>query len=245
MDFVDSVLVRLADPTTQADVLGEDAMQHLVEATFDTEAMTLAAPFTPLFDELRLGRPAEPLLAVDGELRGAGGTSRTEVQLRLRGLDRHPPVRMDALWTGAVVARTSTPGDTIASVRLDPVTGTPTAGTLRVRYSPAAPPQPGTSVLPIAVVVLVRDTGSSVSTLLAESHVARAAAAELGLVAPDDPRVPRRRHTTVLWLVPAAVFDDTDWPGGDSGTPAERRRARARRAASWLAAEGIALGPVG
>jgi hypothetical protein len=45
----------------------------------------------------------------------------------------------------------------------------------------------------------------------------------------------------VVWVVPAAVFDDADWPGGDSGSAAERRAARFQRAGQWLAGEGIGL----
>jgi len=245
VDFVDSVIIRLADPASREGLLDDDALESLVRTTVDTDAMTVSGPYTPLFDDLQLGRPAASSSIVDGEWRGAGGTTRTEVQLRLHGLGHQPPVRIDALWRGAVVARTSTSRDTIDAVQLDRVADAPTSGTLRLRYSPPSAPRLGTTILPVAVVVLVREAGTSVAALLSESHLARSAAAELGVVAPEDPSVPRRRHTSVLWLLPATVFDDADWPGGGSGSAAARRRDRAHRAATWLATEGIALGLVG
>jgi hypothetical protein len=89
--------------------------------------------------------------------------------------------------------------------------------------------------------VLIRDQGFSVADLLMDSRLLRAQAEQMGLEAPADPTVRRHRGIVVVWVVPAAVFDDADWPGGDSGSAAERRAARFQRAGQWLAGEGIGL----
>ncbi|WP_147457346.1 hypothetical protein [Micromonospora sp. CV4] len=60
MDFVDGVLVRLADPGTRAAVFDDASLAHLVEAAYDTEAMPVTPPYAAVFDELTLGFVAAP-----------------------------------------------------------------------------------------------------------------------------------------------------------------------------------------
>jgi hypothetical protein len=114
-------------------------------------------------------------------------------------------------------------------------------GSAQVRFTAPAGGPPTARPLPFTGAVLVRDQGFSLAELLTASRLLRAQAEQLGLEAPPDPAVPRRQRIVVVWVVPGAVFDDDGWPGGDTGSPAEKRAARFRRAGQWLATEGIGL----
>lgn len=98
------------------------------------------------------------------------------------------------------------------------------------------PALPATSpkALPIAAAVLIRDKGFSVAQLLVESKRVRQRLEPLALTRPADKSAKQREAMVVIWIVPAAVFDDTDWPGAG---PAQRRT----QAGAWLAREGIGL----
>ncbi|GAB3142911.1 hypothetical protein GCM10027290_18360 [Micromonospora sonneratiae] len=118
MDFVDSVLVRLADPAARTALFTEASLGHLVEAAFDTEAMPVSTPYSPVFDELRLGFAEPPSAVVEGELLGAGGLERTELRLRLHGLGHTAALRAEAIWRGALVVRTAPMVDRIEMVEV-------------------------------------------------------------------------------------------------------------------------------
>ena len=45
----------------------------------------------------------------------------------------------------------------------------------------------------------------------------------------------------VIWFVPAASFDDDDWPVAVNVAANDRPAARQTRAAAWFATQGIAL----
>ncbi|MGB3439086.1 MAG: hypothetical protein WBA97_10080 [Actinophytocola sp.] len=309
MDFVDGVLVRLADPASRGALFDAASTAHLVEAAYDTDVMVVEPPFIPVFDDLRIGYAAPPSATADGEWMSAGGRDRTEVRLRLHGFGAAEPMRVDALWRGALVVRTTVATDRIEHVELarpgfdvdpeietdlgglpaDPVqleterrtrvlarlragldqpaaftddhldrllvgvgagsvgdlvtrfAGQVAASAVRIRYTPPSAAPPVARPLPFSAAVLVRDQGFSLADTLVQSRLVRARAEELGLVAPAEPTVRVRHPVVVVWLVPAGVFDDEAWPGGDSGTEAQRRAARFARAGQWLANEGIGL----
>ena len=44
-------------------------------------------------------------------------------------------------------------------------------------------------------------------------------------------------------MVSEKIFDDEDWPGGATGTDAEKRLLRRRAAAAWLGPQGIVFAP--
>lgn len=309
MDFVDSVLVRLADPATRSGLFDEPSLANLVETAYDTTAMLVSPPFSPVFDELQLGYSAPPSAVVEGDWMGAGGVGRTELRLRLHGLSHTPPLRVEALWRGALVVRTAPARDRVEAVELavpsfdvdpdieadlgslpsDPtqleterrsrilarlragldqpaaftddhldrllvgvgagsvgdlvtqLVGQATSGTVQIRYSAPADTPLTARPLPFAAAVLVRDAGFTLADLLIQSRLVRARTEELGLELPAAPEIRRRHRMVVVWLVPAAVFDDEDWPGGTTGTSEQRRAARFARAGQWLANEGVGL----
>jgi len=309
VNFVDSVLVRLADPGARAALFDDPSLANLVEAAYDTEAMLVSPPFGAVFDDLRLGFAASAPAVLEGEWAGPGGVDRKELRLRLEGLGSQPPLRVDALWRGSLVVRTVLMRDHIEALEVDlpsldvdpdiiadlgalPMDAQqleterrsrvlerlragldqPDAfgedhldrlligvgargvsdlvehfrrqvqpGSVQVRYTAPSGGQPTARLLPFTGAVLVRDQGFSVAELLMASRLLRAQAEQLGLEAPPDPTVRRRQRIVVVWVVPASVFDDDGWPGGDTGSAAEKRAARFQRAGHWLAGEGIGL----
>jgi hypothetical protein len=115
-------------------------------------------------------------------------------------------------------------------------------GAARIAFSPPPAAAPSPVRLPIAAVLLIRDNGFSVAQLLMESKLIQERLGTLSLDRPRDPSLVLRHELPVIWVVPIAVFDHEDWPGGAQGmNDHQLRAARRARAAQWLAREGIAL----
>jgi hypothetical protein len=308
VDFVDGVLVRLADPGSRAGLFDGPSMANLVETAYDTDAMPVSPPFSPVFDDLRLGYAALPLSRLEGEWADPTGMHRMELRLRLAGFGNQP-LRVDALWRGALVVRTvpaldhiealefdlpsfdvdpeiiadlgSLPADSqqleaerrkrlLAHLRagldqpaaftddhldrllagagargvgdlVEHFRGQVQASSVQLRYSPPSGAQPTAMRLAFAAAVLVRDQGFSLAELLADSQLVRLQTEDLGLEVPAEPTVRQRQRIVVVVIVPGAVFDDSAWPGGDTGSADQKRAARFQRAGQWLAREGIGL----
>jgi hypothetical protein len=107
---------------------------------------------------------------------------------------------------------------------------------------PEHDPAPVPVALPVLVAFLAADTATSPRDLLQATAVARLGAARYA--AADVPRgAPARRFDRlVCWVVPDTTFDDPGWPGAQSDTTPDQRRAdRLRAARSWLAGQGVAV----
>jgi hypothetical protein len=78
---------------------------------------SLSGPYAGLFDEFQMGVPIARRATIDGHWGSIAGMERTEVQLALAGVGRASTVRVDALWRGSVVARTSPANARIRQVR--------------------------------------------------------------------------------------------------------------------------------
>lgn len=113
--------------------------------------------------------------------------------------------------------------------------------TLKVQYSDPARQEQGSRDLPVTVAVMIRDAPVRLGDLVCQSKLVIEQLSEAGLAHPRDSAVDGPARIVACWIVPETVFDDVDWPGGTSGTPAERRLDRRRTAAQWLAPEGIAI----
>ena len=240
MNYVDQQLVRLADPATRTTVFDQAALEQIVAAAYDSDAMSVTGPFAATFAEFRLGVAASSVAAFDGTWNPVGGVDKAEAHFRLAGLGDGGFPRVDGLWRGAITARFSRAGDRVTSV----VTAVPDARTVdaRVTFAEPQPVSPTVAELPLAGAVLVRDAaGLSLAELLTESKSVRERLRAYAVERPPDPTLRMREPLVVVWVVPAAVFDDGDWPGGGAGTPAERRDARRLAAGAWLAREGIGL----
>jgi len=90
--------------------------------------------------------------------------------------------------------------------------------------------------LPVRTAFLVRDATASLADLLRDAKTVCSLMRASGQV-PADGGLPTRGRPTVMWVVPASLFDDNGWPGPDNPT-------RRTRAAAWLAREGVALAAV-
>jgi hypothetical protein len=167
--------------------------------------------------------PAEPALetARRGELLG-------EIRADLGDPARFEPEDLDALVDSA--------GATTVGGLLDLVDGR-RIGALQLDFAAPAAVSETVRPLPVAAALLIRDAPLSIAELVVESKRLRDRLEPAGLERPKDDRLPLRNPVVVVWVVPAAVFDDTDWPGA---TPDARRGA----AGDWLAREGIGLAAV-
>jgi len=247
MNFVDATLVKLADPATRAGLFDDTALGQLVSAAYDATTLGVTGPFDALFDEVQLGVSASAIGRVEGTWALSGAATRTEARFDLGGLPSFPVERVDALWRGAIVARTIPDTAPVQSVEIEQpwVAANGDAYTTQARVTFAAPPVddvPSPRRLPMSVGILIRDAGFSVADLLWESKVVRERLDPAGVERAGN-GAPRPHHPIVIaWIVPAAVFDDADWPGATPGmTPPDARGARRLTAGQWLAREGIGL----
>lgn len=117
MDFVDSVLVRLGDPASRGAVFDDAALANLVAAAYDIEAMPVGPPYSAVFDDLTVGFAAPPVALAEGDWMGAGGMDRTEIRVQLHGVGQSA-LRIDALWRGALVVRTSAARDRVEALEV-------------------------------------------------------------------------------------------------------------------------------
>lgn len=242
MDFVDTAIVRLARPESRAALFDERALTDILAASYDVDASAAGAPFTPIFDELRVVFDARPVIDVVGTVRLATG-EHLGAQLEASGPGMSI-VRIDALWSGAIVATASPGEDRVADVELDWRTVGPVEAdaTARLTFEPGVTPRASVR-FPIAAAILVRPAGTSLATLLADTRAVRDQLDRLGLARPAGPELKPRRAAIVVWMLPAITFDDEGWPGGeDMSLTSEARRERRRvDAGRWLAREGIGL----
>ncbi|MFF7454518.1 hypothetical protein [Kitasatospora sp. NPDC008115] len=235
MDFRDRTLVRLADPEQRDRLFDQRSLENLVAAGYET-APGVTGPYRADFAELRLGVRLDRPVTAEGGWSAPGGT-RQEGRFTLTGLGGPAA---DVLWRGSVTVRTGAGADRVDAVDAAPL-GRADGPELTVHYAPGAgTPRP--VALPVLAALLVRESVRP-ADLLAESRALADVLGALGVAAAPGtvPLAPRGR-AQVGWLVPPAVFDDPDWPGGATAAgPAEQRAARAATAGRLLAAQGIAL----
>lgn len=125
MNFADATVVALGDPTTRAALFDEDALASVVAAGYDAPLLAAQAPYSAVFDELRLGVAAPQVATANGVWNLVGGVDRTEASFTISGVGPGT-ARIDALWRGSVVARVVHETATITDV----VTTWPGLGTI-------------------------------------------------------------------------------------------------------------------
>jgi hypothetical protein len=111
------------------------------------------------------------------------------------------------------------------------------AGAVQVTISEEAPQPPSPKPLPVAAAILVRESAAGLAQLLSDSRMAREQLESSALGRPEDSSLRMLRSLLVIWILPAATFEDADWPGADAA-------ARRLAAGQWLAREGIGLATV-
>jgi hypothetical protein len=302
MNYVDSTLLKLADPAQRGGVFDDVACAQLLSAMYDTTAMSVAGPFSAIFDRFELGVPVGRAATLDGYVQAPDGSNRIDARFRLDGLFDASPIRVDALWQGRIGASVALPASKISGVAVrwpdpagvdakivaalgalpaDPVAleaqrraqymneieaamNQPaaltdavfdsllqtagarsvadvmaTAGNARfaaaqLSFSDPGQPQPSVALVPLSAALMIVDAGFSIADLLMQTKIVRDRLEPLGLDVTVDAAYPLRAPFLVAWIVPAAVFNDSGWPGA---SPALRIGA----AGSWLADEGIGL----
>jgi hypothetical protein len=117
------------------------------------------------------------------------------------------------------------------------------SGVMQIGFSQDIDQAPSPAPLPIAAAILIRDINVSVAQLLMESKMLREQLTDRGIAIPSNSALPARNPFLVVWLVPIAMFDDAAWPGVGAD-PEALRADRRRKAAIWLAPEGIVVAGV-
>jgi hypothetical protein len=308
MNFTDASLVRLASASTRDALLDQLSLEQIATAAHGDTVASLQGPYSAIFDDVEVGVAVPRRAVVQGGWAIAGHPL-TEAQFQVFGLNPLE-VRVDALWTGAVLAR-SVPAQTpvvagsyqsrwptaegiddeirqaLGSLPTDPVAlenarrprylkrlaagfSTPAdvtdavldallrklavasvseliarfegdlkLGTLRFQYAPfvAVPSSP--QRLPITAAVVIRDVPLSLQDVVADSKSILAHLNDAGFRAPSTSPLVAAPPVVVVWLVPAAMFDDTDWPGATGGDADSQRQQRRTAAAQWLSKERI------
>ena len=232
MKYGDAILARLADPQARQEIFDEEALGRVLAAAYRDDALQPEPPFGAIFDELRLGvaTPKSALLA--GSWSTAGGAERTEAVFSLSGIGEDTAAA-DALWRGGIRASIQPFADTITDVA--PTWTEPDRGALTVTFSPPNAVPRVTRTIPIVAAIMVRGLDEfSLRAQLQQAKTARELLVREGFATAPADGLRGRRPLTLIWMVPPALFDDAGWPGADAA-------ARLASAATWLAAEGIAL----
>jgi hypothetical protein len=225
----------LGEPAPRIDALWRGSLVVRTATARDTvEALEMRLPSLNVDPQIVAdlgGLPGDPVLLETER--------RTRVLTRLRaGL--HQP----AAFTDAQLDRLLDRAGAASVSELVALAQQAVPATVQLRFSPPPAAAPAPKALPFAATVFVRGAGFSLAALLAESRLARARAEDLGLDVPAPAEIRRRHRMVVVWVVPAVMFDDPDWPGGGNGPPTQQRAARLARAGRWLAAQGIGLAAV-
>jgi hypothetical protein len=116
VNFIDSTLIRIAGVTTRSAVFDQEALAQMVAAAYDTLALAVSSPYSAVFDSVTLGMSVATVGAVEGTLRNELGAPATDIRLQVGGLGSLLPARVDALWSGSIIAQTVTNTSRIESV---------------------------------------------------------------------------------------------------------------------------------
>jgi len=109
VNYIDSILIKLADPAQRAALFDSTSLEQMAAGAYDA-----------VFDELRLGFSIAPVATLEGSWSPTGGAERTEARLFISGLGSAGSIRVDALWRGQIIARSSMPVDRITTVKSKP-----------------------------------------------------------------------------------------------------------------------------
>ena len=245
MDEVDTTLLRLADPAARPSLLPSDALLQIAVTAYEVDPAVVVGETTAVYDsvDLQVTIPAD----VSASARWGRATDPlpAEGHAQLSGLVAPQP-GADAVWTGSIVLRTGGGLGTIVAADVSDA-GHDIAGDdhvdvgLTFSTPPVITAQSSPVVLPVVVAFVVGSIDSSPRNLLRQRDSARRAAARYPAVAPPAQAPVRTQDRCVCWLLPAAAFDDDGWPGGSTGSAAQKRTARLAAARGWLTRQGIAL----
>lgn len=312
MDFVDATLLRLADADLRGGLFDESSLEQLLRATYDTSQLAIEAPYQPIFERISFFFDDAPVALANGHWSKVGSAEHSEFTLQWGGAASMAAPRVDAMWTGAIVASAQRSTDRVRQVEVawaslagidneisstqplptDPgqlelarrsrlqarlrahldqpnafddaalsrwlkamgaasatellaeVGRSERGATLRLVFEPAPAAADRTrQSLAFIAALMIRPAGISISALLDDTRQVRARLDRQSIERARPPGPRPRFSTTLIWVLPATVFDDAAWPGA-SQTGLSTAEARSRRrawAGRWLANEGIGL----
>jgi hypothetical protein len=120
VDFIDTTMVRLAGPAARSTLFDEVACEQILGAAYTVEELGVEGPFEPLFDEVELGFVlAERTVVEGGWNEPADPARRQEALLRVTGLPGVGALYAEALWRGAIAARSRLASGRIVRVGLE------------------------------------------------------------------------------------------------------------------------------
>jgi hypothetical protein len=106
LNYVDYVLVRLADPTLRVTLFDQDSLGQILTTAYDADAAPLDGPFSAVFDEFFIGVAIPRRATLDGVWGPITTPERHEGRFQLYNLGGAVGPRVDAIWRGSIVART-------------------------------------------------------------------------------------------------------------------------------------------
>ena len=244
MNFVDRTIAALADPATRSGVFDQTALEAIVGSGYDAASVGTVGPYAAIFDAIELGPDLSATPAVAGSWQQVDGSPRIDVQLALTGMADSGAPTVAAVWTGSVSAKAIV-GDAHIASFTDTWTGDGVdfkSSSVVTISAPSNSNTPAALTFPIVAAVFVADTPISILEIIRSSTQALARLAKTNPVSPPPTTLPVTGLPIAVWIVPATTFDDADWPGATGGmTPDQARTARRERAATWLAAQHVAL----
>jgi hypothetical protein len=104
VNFADSVVVKLADPSTRTALFDDASLAQLLSAQYRTDMLNVSGPYSAVFDRLELGLSIVTPIALRGDL-----------NLNVTGL-ADSSNRVDAFWSGRIVARAQVGGAAVDRV---------------------------------------------------------------------------------------------------------------------------------
>lgn len=115
MDFVDSVIVKLSDPTTRASLFDDISLAQLLQAQYRTDTLNVSGPYSAVFDQLELGVSIATPVGVRGDWSGPLPGTHVDLHLTVSGL-ADATNRVDAFWSGRIVASAQVGGGAVDRV---------------------------------------------------------------------------------------------------------------------------------
>jgi hypothetical protein len=114
VNSVDATLVKLAEPATRSAQFDEASLEQLIDAAYGLDDTGAQKPYTPVFDEFRLGVATPRVGALDGVWKPAGSAEPVEARFHMDGIGDGSD-RVDAYWRGSIVARFRVGGEPVVA----------------------------------------------------------------------------------------------------------------------------------
>lgn len=106
-------ILKCATAAGRAGLLDQVCLAQIVQAAFDVVAFPVQGPYALIVDTLDLGLEVARPALVHGSYTATPGAMPADLRLRIDGFSPAQPLRVDALWRGALIARQMWQDDSI------------------------------------------------------------------------------------------------------------------------------------